>query len=74
MPTYDFRCQSSRCPREGEPFEAMLSIADRDTPCIYCPDCATIARRLVVPTKAPTCVMMKRQETSEKQIPDRLLP
>ncbi len=74
MPTYDFRCQSSKCPREGEPFEDQLPIAERDSACIRCPTCGSESRRLVVPLKAPACVMMKKQETSDKYIPDRLLP
>jgi hypothetical protein len=52
----------------------MLSIADRDLACVHCPDCGTEARRLVVPTKAPMCVVMKKQETSDRQIPERMLP
>lgn len=74
MPRYDFRCQSSKCPREGEPFEARLTIADRDAACIRCPTCNSEARRLEVPLKAPMCVIMKKQETSDRQIPERMLP
>ena len=74
MPTYDFRCQTSRCPRQGEPFEARLPMAERDTACVRCPTCGSEARRLVVPTHAPMVVMMKRLETSDKQIPERMLP
>ncbi len=73
-PTYDFNCLSSECPREGEPFEDRLPIADRDLACVRCPDCGSESRRLVVPLKAPACVIMKKQETSNKQIPERLLP
>ncbi len=74
MATYDFRCQSSQCPREGEPFEARLPMDERDTACVRCPNCNSESRRLVVPLKAPAVVMMKKQETSDRQIPDRLLP
>lgn len=74
MPTYDFRCQASRCPRKGEPFEKRLPMADRDAACIRCPTCGSEARRMVVPTKAPMCVMMKKLETSNTQIPERMLP
>lgn len=74
MATYDFRCQSSQCSRDGEPFEKRLLMAERDSACVRCPTCGSEARRLEVPTKAPTCVMMKRLETSEKFIPERLLP
>jgi hypothetical protein len=73
MPIYDFVCGASQCPRE-EPFESILSIADRDLVCIRCPTCNTPARRLVVPLKAPMCVVMKKLETSDKHIPERLLP
>ncbi len=74
MPTYDFVCQSNTCDREHEPFEARLPIADRDLACVRCPNCGSESRRLVVPLKAPACVIMKGQETSNKQIPERLLP
>ena len=74
MPIYDFHCQSNKCPREHEPFEARLSIVDRDLACVRCPDCGSEARRQVVPSKAPACVVMKKQETSSRQIPERLLP
>jgi hypothetical protein len=74
MPIYDFVCDASHCSREGEPFESILSIADRDLVCVPCPDCGTETPRQVVPLKAPMCVMMKKQETSDRQIPERLLP
>lgn len=54
MPIYEFQCGSSQC---GEPFEARLSIADRDTACVRCPKCNSEARRRVVPSKAPTAVI-----------------
>ena len=73
-PTYDFHCRSSQCPREGEAFEENVSIASRDLACVRCPDCGSEARRQVVPSKAPTCIIMKKQETSDRQIPERLLP
>ena len=74
MPIYDFNCLSSECPRGGEAFEDNIPIADRDTACVRCPDCNSEARRQVVPSHAPSCVSMKRQELSERQIPGRLLP
>ncbi len=74
MPTYDFKCLSSKCPREGEPFEARLLMAERDAACVRCPTCNSQSRRLEVPLKAPAVVMMKKQETSDRQIPERLLP
>ena len=77
MPTYDFFCTQSdaKCPRKSDTFEASLSIADRDAPArVHCPDCGAAAKRIVVPLKAPMCVIMKGQETSNKQIPERLLP
>ena len=49
-------------------------MAERDSACVRCPSCNAEAKRLVVPTKAPMCVMMRRLETSEKQIPERMLP
>lgn len=73
-PTYDFNCRNSKCPRDGETFEENISIADRDSACVRCPDCGSEARRQVVPSHAPSCVSMKRMELSERQIPGRLLP
>ena len=73
-PTYDFHGRNSKCPREGEAFEANVPIADRDRACVRCPNCGSESRRQVVPSKAPTCVVMKKQETSNTQIPERLLP
>ncbi len=74
MPTYDFHCLNSKCPRDGEAFEDNFPIADRDTACVRCPDCGSEARRQVVPMHPPSCVSTKRQELSERQIPGRLLP
>lgn len=74
MPNYDFHCLSNTCPREHEPFEARLSIAARDLACVRCPDCGSESRRQVVPSRAPACIVMKKQETSDTQIPERLLP
>ena len=74
MPTYDFNCLNSKCPREGEAFEAYLSIADRDLGCVRCPDCGSEAQRQVVPSRAPACVILKKQELSDRQIPERILP
>ena len=73
-PTYDFHCLSSKCPREGEAFEENIPIADRDTACVRCPVCGSNARRQVVPSKAPMCVILKKQETSDRQIAERVLP
>ena len=74
MAKYDFHCLSSKCPRKDEAFEVNLPMVDRDRVCVRCPDCGSEARRQVVPSKAPMCVIMKRQELSEKQIPTRILP
>ncbi len=68
---YDFRCGSSQC---SAVFEVCLPMDDRDRACISCPDCGSEARRQVVPSRAPACIIMKKQETSDKQIPERLLP
>ncbi len=71
MATYDFTCGSSRC---GEAFEERLPMDERDTACVRCPKCNSAAIRREVPLKAPACVVMKKQETSDRQIPDRILP
>ncbi len=74
MAKYDFHCLSNTCDRGHEPFEVNLLMADRDRACVRCPDCGSQAKRQVVPSHAPSCVSMKRQELSERQIPGRLLP
>ena len=74
MAKYDFHCLSSKCDRRNEPFEVNLPMADRDRACVRCPDCGSQAKRQVVPSHAPSCVSMKRQELSDRQIPGRLLP
>lgn len=74
MATYEFKCGSSRCPRDGERFDVRLAMAERDTACVRCPTCNSEARRQVVPSAPPMVVMMKTGETRSKQIPDRMLP
>ena len=74
MATYEFKCGSSRCPRDGDLFDARLPMAERDTACVRCPTCNSQARRQVVPSSAPMVVMMRTGETRDKQIPERMLP
>lgn len=73
MPTYEFVCGSSRCPRKGESFDVRLPIADRDAACVRCPNCNSEARRQVVPSKAPTCVIT-RPLNHGGHTKERLLP
>ena len=74
MATYEFKCGSSRCSRDGELFDVLLPMYERDIACVRCPTCNSEAHRQVVPSSAPMVVMMKTGETRSKQIPDRMLP
>lgn len=56
-PIYDFSCGSDRCSRDGELFEVRLPMDERDTACVRCPTCNSLARRQVIASKAPACVM-----------------
>ena len=70
MALYDFICDSGPCGN----FEMLLPMSKRNTARVKCPTCGRRAKRIEVPNKAPTVVMMRRLETSDKQIPDRMLP
>ena len=74
MPTYEFSCLRKNCPSKGARFDVRLPMADRDTALVRCEKCGRKTKRIEVPTTAPMVVMMKRLETSDKQIPDRMLP
>ena len=74
MPTYEFSCLRKNCPSKGERFDVRLPMADRDTALVRCEKCGRKTKRIEVPIKAPMVVMMRRLETSDKQIPDRMLP
>jgi len=74
MSIYEFKCSRKNCPSKGERFDARLPMAERDTALVRCEKCGRKAKRIEVPTKAPMVVMMKKLETSDKQIPDRMLP
>lgn len=71
MANYDFQCGSSQC---NSVFEVQLPMDERDSQCIRCPDCGSEAQRQVVPSKPPACIVLKKQETSDRQIPERRLP
>ncbi len=74
MATYEFKCGSSRCPRDGERFDVRLPMAERDTTCVRCPTCNSESRRQEVPLVPPMVVMMRTGETRDKPIPERMLP
>lgn len=57
MATYDFQCKNDQCSSNGALFEVRLPMDERDTSRILCSDCGSEARRQVVPSKAPACVM-----------------
>lgn len=74
MATYEFKCGSSLCLRDGEVFDVLLPMYERDIACVRCPTCNSEAKRVVVPSSAPMVVMMKKGETRDKPIPERMLP
>ena len=74
MAIYEFECGNKKCSSKREPFDVRLPMADRDTALVRCEKCGRRAKRIEVPTKAPMVVMMKKLETSDKKIPDRMLP
>ena len=74
MPTYEFSCRRKNCQSKGARFDVRLPMADRDTALVRCEKCGRKTKRIEVPIKAPMVVMMKKLETSDKQIPDRMLP
>ena len=74
MPTSEFSCRRKNCQSKGARFDVRLPMADRDTALVRCEKCGRKTKRIEVPTKAPMVVMMKKLETSDKQIPDRMLP
>lgn len=71
MAIYEFRCQSSKCSNES--FEVQLPMDERDTACVRCPQCNSEARRQVVPSKPPSCVITVPMEQGG-HTKERLLP
>ena len=74
MPTYEFKCTRKKCPSKGERFDVRLPMAEMDTALVRCAKCGKRAKRIEVPSRAPMAVMMRKLETSDRQIPDRMLP
>ena len=70
MARYDFTCGLEQC---AETFEVRLSMDERDSARILCPACGSKARRQVVPSKPPTCVMT-RPLNNGGSVKERILP
>lgn len=73
MATYEFQCLDDQCINYVEPFDVRLPMDERDTAQVLCPTCDGSARRQVVPSKAPMCVMTSPLETGG-HIQERMLP